>query len=74
MLFKDSPKAFNGVVLAVIRGVINELNRKLKVVSQLHHAVHKLGTTAMVFWTIALQQHKRLDPGKVLCDLRPTVA
>ena len=73
MLFKNAPKAFDRVVLAVIRGIVGKLNRELSMVSNLDHALHKLGSSAMIFWAIVLQKQERLHLRKIRTNLLPAV-
>lgn len=52
MLFQNSPAAFDGIVLAVIRGVVKQLNGLADGVGKGHEAVKELGAPPMAFWAI----------------------
>lgn len=49
VLFQYAPHALNRIVLAVIGWIVGQVNRPLKVVSQLGHAEHELSTPTVVF-------------------------
>jgi uncharacterized protein with PhoU and TrkA domain len=46
VLFEDAPAVFDQIVLAVVRGIINEFNFKTSVIIELHHAFHELSSAA----------------------------
>ena len=73
MLLQYAPKAFNGIVLAVIRRIVNQLERELQLVSELDHAVHELRASAMIFGSIVLEEHQRLYLRELVGDLSPAV-
>ncbi len=52
MLFQDAPAAFDRIVLAVIRRKVQQLNGFVDLVSELHHAVEKLGAYPAAFRSV----------------------
>jgi hypothetical protein len=63
MLFEDAPAALDRVVLAVIRRVIEQLNRFSDRVGELHHPVQELSTLSVALRTVVgfdLQQRDAL--------------
>ena len=59
MQFQNPPTALKRVILAVIRRVIEELDRLADGIDQLHHAMKKLRTHAAALWAVV---HFELDP------------
>src|SRR2546425_778518 len=49
---QDTPASFDGIIFAVIRRIIEELNRLVDHVSELHHAREKLCTSAATLRTV----------------------
>lgn len=52
MLFQNPPATLDGVVLAVIRWEIQELNRLLNLIDPFNHAVEELGAYTTAFWAV----------------------
>jgi hypothetical protein len=50
--FQDTPATLDGIVLAVVGRVLQQLDRLRNVVGKLHHTVQKLGTHAAAFWAV----------------------
>lgn len=62
---QDTPASFDRMIFAMVRWIIQELNRLVDHVSELHHTREKLGPSATTFWTIG---HFDLDQTR-LCLL-----
>ena len=52
MLFQDPPNALNGIVLAVIRGIVSQLKGQFGAIGQVGQACHKLGMAGVIFGAI----------------------
>src|SRR6266566_9165468 len=48
--FQDTPTSLDRIIFAMVRRIIQELNRLVDVVGELHHARQKLGTLATALW------------------------
>jgi len=46
MLFESAPASLDGIVLAVVRGIVSQFDHKLVVVDELHHAFDELRSMA----------------------------
>jgi hypothetical protein len=60
--FQDTPASLDGIIFAVVRRIIQELNRLVDVVGELHHAIQKLcppATALRAMIHFALQQTRR---------------
>lgn len=73
MLLQSAPHAFNGIVLAVIRGIVSQLNRELVLVRKLRDPGHELSTTAVILWSIVQVDEQGLYAGKALLNGGPEV-
>ena len=74
VLLQDSPAAFDRIVFAVIRGVVEQLDGRADGVRKVDQAMEKLGASPMAFWAIvsfdleqgeglAFGQREPLPPG-----------
>jgi hypothetical protein len=52
VLFQDSPAAFHGVVLAVVRRIVEEADGLADVIGELDHAFEKLRAPAIALWSV----------------------
>jgi len=66
---QDTPTPLNRIILAVVRGIIQQLNRLLHVVGTLHHTMEKLCTPATALRTVV---HFDLDQirGRLLLGIQ----
>src|SRR5438105_14402730 len=62
---QDTPTSFNRIIFAVIRRIVQQLNRLVDEVCELHHTREKLRAPATALWTIV---HFNLDQTR-LCLL-----
>jgi hypothetical protein len=54
IIFQNAPNPFNGVVFAMVGWIIGEFDRDLKGIDKISDPLHKLGSSAMIFWPIVL--------------------
>src|SRR5713101_3424348 len=67
--FQNTPAALDGIIFAVVRRIIQQLNRLVNGVGELHHPMEKLRAPATAFWTIVyfdLDQTR----GSLLCFIQ----
>src|SRR5258706_915047 len=67
--FQNTPAALDGIIFAVVRRRIQQLNRLVNGVGELHHPMEKLRAPATAFWTIVyfdLDQTR----GSLLCFIQ----
>ena len=74
VMFECAPAAFNGIVLAMVGGIIGELDGHLVAVDKVNDSGHELGAPTMIFRSIIQVEGERRDGGKTLLDGLPTVA
>ena len=73
VFFEKAPYPLNGIVLTMVRRIIGELHGHVKVVSEVGHAVHKLCASAVIFGSIVLINHERLDGREALLLRKPEI-
>lgn len=52
VLFEDAPTAFNGIVLAMVGRIVEQLNGYANLVCKFDHAVEKLSANPTTLWSI----------------------
>lgn len=73
MVFEGAPTAFNGVIFAVIRGIIGKTYGNVVLLNKFEKALHELSPAAVTIWAIIQIDDQRLDLGKALFDGLPPV-
>jgi hypothetical protein len=71
MVFSDAPAPLNGVVFAMVWGIIGETHRHLILLDKLYHPLHALGSATMIFWAIIHLEDQRGHVGKPRADGLP---
>jgi hypothetical protein len=64
MVFQNPPAARNGIILAVVRGIIGQADVPPCLPHTVHQALHALGALAVIFWTVVEIADQRGDVGK----------
>jgi hypothetical protein len=52
VFFQNAPTALDGIVLTLVGGIIEEVNRFADAIRKRHHPLQKLGANAATFGTI----------------------
>ena len=73
VILQDTPGPFNGVVLAVIRRIVSELNRHLKLIGEVGKPLHELRSAAVVFWAVVQIEQQRLNVVESVMDAHPEI-
>lgn len=68
MVFEYSPAALNGIIFAVVRGIIGQTDMQTRVPHKVHHALHELGAMAVIFWAVVEIDDQRREGGKPFPD------
>lgn len=64
---QDTPAPLDGVIFAVVRRIIQELNWLVNLVGELHHAMQKLRTPATALWAIIHFDLQQTRGGLLVC-------
>jgi hypothetical protein len=73
VVFQNAPTTFNRIVLAVVRGIVGQVDGELIPDSKSHEASHKLSPSAVVFGTIIQIENQGIDMGQAVTDTQPPV-
>jgi len=68
---QDAPTPFDGIVFAVIRGIIGQCDRELIRLGKGHEPIEKLSATAVILWPVIQVDHQRPDVLKACSHTLP---
>ena len=71
MVLQNAPTALNRIILAVIRWVIGQAHGESRLLHEVDHALHELGASAMVLWSIIEIEYQHADVPKALAHRFP---
>ena len=74
VIFQDAPHAFHRVVLAVIRGIVNQVNLKLAVIGKFGGPLDELCWVARQFGAVVQVDNQKRECGRVTLSAPPTRA
>jgi hypothetical protein len=71
VVLESRPATLDGVVLAVVRGIVRKFDMKMGRVGELHHPRHELGAVAVVLGTVVLVEDEPVDAAEPVVVAAP---
>jgi hypothetical protein len=64
IIFQNTPHPFNGVVFAVLGGIVGQVHNELSFIGHLGYSFHKLSAPTVTFRAIILVDDQGFDQGE----------